>query len=77
MSRCIQTIYVQDTTKPFITCPADTTVSCMDSIPFVDVTKVKASDTCQIPYVNYVKDSIGDSTCLNKFTVFRLSLIHI
>ncbi|HNR08809.1 MAG TPA: hypothetical protein PKM27_15930, partial [Saprospiraceae bacterium] len=72
MNTCDQTITVQDTTRPTITCPTDTLVICFTDVPAVDLNAVLSTDNCtQIVIITHVGDSIGDSTCINGLTVFR------
>ena len=43
---CTQTITVNDTTPPSITCPASVTVQCDADVPAADTSSVTASDNC-------------------------------
>ncbi len=61
-ARCVETIVVDDTTPPSITCPADVTVQCMDDVPAPDVAGVIASDNCGIPTVTFISD-VPAGTC--------------
>ncbi|MEQ1747731.1 MAG: hypothetical protein ABMA02_20055, partial [Saprospiraceae bacterium] len=45
-SRCVQTILVDDKTKPAIVCPDGVTVSCSTEIPAAEAASVSATDNC-------------------------------
>ena len=66
---CTQTITVQDTTPPSITCPPATTVQCFGDIPAPNLDAVSASDNCGTPARSFVGDSY--STNGNIITVTR------
>ncbi|MBD3297567.1 MAG: HYR domain-containing protein, partial [candidate division Zixibacteria bacterium] len=55
--QCQQTITVQDTTPPSISCPAPETVECESDVPAPDVNLVTASDNCGAVTVTHVGDS--------------------
>src|SRR5204862_5803922 len=68
---CTQTITVNDTTAPSITCPGPVSVQCFSQVPAHDVTSVQASDNCGAPVtVTFVSDSAthGTSSCNNVIT---------
>ena len=66
---CTQTITVQDTTDPVISCPADTTVEC-DSIPAVGT--ATATDNCDpAPGVVYDGEVRIDGACDDGYTLER------
>jgi hypothetical protein len=46
VSTCVQTITVQDVTKPVITCPANATVNCQDDNTSASNGKATATDNC-------------------------------
>ena len=73
LNRCIQLITVNDNISPSITCPRDTTVECVNFTPIPNTSAVLTSDNCTgaLPIINFVKDSIGDSVCVNQKNVFR------
>ena len=50
---CTQTITVNDSIPPQITCPAAVTVACITDVPAPDITLVTATDNCGIPVVTY------------------------
>ena len=69
---CTQTITVNDTTPPTITCPASITVSCAAEVPPPNISLVTASDNCGGPVtVVHVGDTMSASNCLNQFTLTR------
>ncbi len=45
-SSCVQIIEVVDTTPPIVTCPADVTLDCNDSIDPEDTGYAEATDNC-------------------------------
>ena len=61
---CTQTITVQDTNKPSITCPPPVTVQCFGNIPAPDTNSVTASDTCSAVSKKFVGDSYGTNGCV-------------
>lgn len=69
---CVQAIFVIDTTPPVMTCPANLTVECADSVPPANIDSVTATDNCGIAVITYVGDNTSDSTCINRFTVTRV-----
>src|SRR5206468_4810364 len=69
---CTQTITVNDTTAPAISCPAAVTVACASAVPAPDTASVTASDNCGgAPVVSFVGDSMSASNCLNQFKITR------
>jgi len=76
---CSQTITVDDTTAPMITCPADTTVQCASLVPAAAVDLASfivaggvTSDNCGVvATVIHVSDVISNQTCVNRYTVAR------
>ncbi len=72
-SRCIQVISVRDTLPPVITCPSDTTVSCMGEVPEPDTAFVSAADNCGGRLlVVHLKDSVTQEICTNRKTILRI-----
>lgn len=70
-SSCTQTIVVQDTTDPVITCPADVTVECdQDSSP-AGTGSATATDNCTASPVITSSDNIIPGSCTNTFTIER------
>ena len=53
---CTQTITVNDSIAPAITCPANVTVACITDVPAPDITLVIASDNCGTPVVTWISD---------------------
>src|SRR4029450_4867582 len=69
---CTQTITVNDTTPPTITCPASTNVTCAADGPAPNTSLVNASDTCAgTVTVTHVGDVMSLSNCVNQFTLTR------
>jgi len=70
---CSQTITVNDTTAPVITCPAAVTVNCASDLPAPDASLVTATDGCGggVPTVTFVNDTMSASNCFNQFTITR------
>jgi hypothetical protein len=61
---CVQTITVEDTTDPTITCPANVNVECYADIPAVDINSVTVSDDCDAnPVVTHVGDVSDGNSC--------------
>lgn len=72
-SRCIQIITVNDQTPPSLICPPDTMVSCLSSLPPVEIDRLVVSDHCSgAVSVSFVKDSIINDVCLNQKTILRI-----
>ncbi len=71
-SSCIQTITVQDTSLPVITCPEDTTVACDASTDTTDLGIATATDNCgPTPEITFV-DSLVAGTCGTSSTIYRI-----
>jgi len=63
-AQCVQTITIDDTTPPAITCPADVAVQCLANVPAVDIGSVTAVDDCDPdPTVIHVGDISDGNTC--------------
>lgn len=70
---CTQTIFVQDTTDPVITCPADVTIECdVDRSPATNGTAT-ATDNCTADgdIIIEFNDVIIPGPCANTFTIER------
>lgn len=51
---CIQLIFIQDITPPDITCPADVTITCLESSAVEDTGEATATDICDAaPIITY------------------------
>lgn len=72
IGRCIQLLRVNDSIPPTITCPATISVTCVTEVPAPDINSVLTSDACGLSVIVHVKDSVTDSTCVNKKTVRRI-----
>src|SRR4029078_7886833 len=69
---CIQTITVNDTNPPSITCPGNLSVSCAGQVPAPDTNSVTSSDNCGgAVSVTWVGDSISASNCAGQFVISR------
>jgi hypothetical protein len=64
MSTCAQTITVQDTIAPMITCPANGTVQCFGDVPAVNLAAVTATDNCGTPVNSFVRDTYATNGCI-------------
>ncbi len=60
---CTQTITVEDTTPPVITCPDDITVDCIADVPAADINLVTADDNCGSVTVTHEGDSPLSGSC--------------
>jgi uncharacterized repeat protein (TIGR01451 family) len=67
---CIQSISVQDTTSPVITCPSDLTLDCPGDTSVVMTGMATATDECNDPLVSY-SDLVTPGPCMNTFSVTR------
>jgi hypothetical protein len=68
-SECTQTIVVDDTTNPSITCPADVTVECSENVPSADTTTPTTSDNCTAAVtVTHQGDSSNSLSCPETIT---------
>ena len=56
-SECVQTITVQDVTRPVITCPASVTVNCQDDNSTESAGVATASDNCSPVTITYTESS--------------------
>jgi len=73
-NNCIQTITVNDQTKPTLTCPGNVTVSCANQVPAANVASVTGvGDNCggSVTVTNFPSDAILNQTCANRFTILR------
>ncbi|MEQ1747352.1 MAG: T9SS type A sorting domain-containing protein, partial [Saprospiraceae bacterium] len=71
-SRCVQTILVDDKTKPAIVCPDGITVSCSTEIPAADAASVSATDNCGgNPTVQHIGDITSLKACNNRYLITR------
>jgi hypothetical protein len=73
-SNCVQTITVNDQTKPTLTCPANATLSCANQVPLASIAAVTGvSDNCggAVNVFNFPGDVISNQSCPNRFTITR------
>src|SRR5207245_11730371 len=69
---CTQTITVNDTNPPSITCPTSLTVGCASQLPAPDTNSVTTSDNCGgAVTVSWQGDSISSSNCAGQFVISR------
>ncbi len=69
---CTQTITINDTTVPTLTCPVNVTVQCASLVPAINTASVATADNCgPAPTVTFVSDVISNQTCSNRFIVTR------
>ncbi|MBK7467659.1 MAG: hypothetical protein IPJ43_13090 [Saprospiraceae bacterium] len=74
MSRCVQLITTQDTTKPEIVCPADLTINCDVNSSSSATGVATATDNCD-PAASLIiaqRDSIVDGSCANSKLIYRI-----
>jgi uncharacterized repeat protein (TIGR01451 family) len=71
-SNCIQTIYIQDTTAPTITCPANTTIECTASTLPANTGVPVASDNCDAALIVTYNDVVTASmVCPQEYSIAR------
>ncbi|MCB0648256.1 MAG: T9SS type A sorting domain-containing protein [Saprospiraceae bacterium] len=69
---CVQTIMVQDTTRPVIMCAIDTTINCGTDTSAIALGMATALDDCSDMVTNiYYTDSIASGNCNNNYTILR------
>src|SRR5439155_11074014 len=69
---CIQTISVQDTNPPSLTCPTNLTASCAGQVPAPNTNSVTAGDNCGgAVTVTWQGDTISSSNCAGQFVISR------
>jgi hypothetical protein len=63
-AECTQTIVVDDTIPPVITCPSDVTVQCIEDVPDPNIGDVTASDNCDDDVtITWEGDESDGNTC--------------
>jgi hypothetical protein len=67
-AECTQTITVNDTAVPLITCPADVAVQCSGDIPSPDIGSVTATDNCGSVTVTHEGDVSDGLSCPETIT---------
>ena len=66
---CAQVITaITDVTAPVISCPANITVQCGQTVPLADITSVTASDACGSVTVTHVGDQTSTAGCSQTIT---------
>jgi len=69
---CIQTITIDDSTLPVITCPANVTMECTEVTLPVNTGEATASDNCDMsPAVTYADVTSSMSSCVQEYTITR------
>src|SRR5205823_10086074 len=69
---CAQTITINDTNPPSITCPTNLTASCASQVPAPNTNGVITSDSCGGPVtVIWQGDAISSSNCPGQFVISR------
>ncbi|MEZ5031033.1 MAG: DUF5011 domain-containing protein [Saprospiraceae bacterium] len=68
---CLQTITVEDTTPPAITCPADVVVECSDDLSSATQGVATATDNCDMAPVVTESDNVLPGACPNAWTIER------
>ncbi|HRY98607.1 MAG TPA: T9SS type A sorting domain-containing protein, partial [Bacteroidales bacterium] len=67
----VQTITVQDTTKPFLTCPADTVLDCQNAdTTAANLGYATATDNCSLVKITY-SDQVTPSSCAGFYSFVR------
>lgn len=73
IARFTQKIIVNDTVLPTLICPGDITIDCASNTPAVTDISGQANDNCQgVVIVNFIKDSVADSTCTDRKNIWRI-----
>jgi hypothetical protein len=76
LTTCLQTIMVQDTTPPIITCPSDTIVSCSGDLSPIALGEPTAMSNCSSVQLNYsYNDIILPGNCPSEMTIERTWMI--
>jgi hypothetical protein len=71
-SSCVQTITVDDSTSPVLTCPANLTIECTAITLPVNTGLATASDNCDAtPDVTYNDVTTASENCIQEYTITR------
>lgn len=71
-STCVQTINVDDTTPPSLTCPANITIECSESTETSNTGEHSVSDICDpAPVVTYEDVTTASGICPQEYTITR------
>src|SRR5205823_5857222 len=69
---CSQSITVNDTNPPSITCPTNLTLNCASQVPAPNTNSVTTSDSCGGPVtVTWQGDAISSSNCPGQYVISR------
>lgn len=72
VSTCVQTITIDDSTVPSLTCPANITIQCTASTLPVNTGSATSTDNCDTaPAVTYTDLTTSSSTCTQEYTITR------
>ena len=71
ISTCIQTITVDDSTPPVITCPANVTIECDESTEPANTGSASAIDSCDDDPVLTFTDATTPGACPQEYTITR------
>jgi len=72
MNTCNQTILVDDSTPPMITCPNSVTIECTASTLPGNTGSATATDNCDaIPNVTFTDVTVASQTCPQEYTITR------
>ncbi len=72
ISTCVQTITIDDSTVPSLTCPANITIQCTASTLPENTGSGTSTDNCDTaPLVTYTDLTTSSSTCTQEYTITR------
>jgi uncharacterized repeat protein (TIGR01451 family) len=70
-STCLQTIVLDDSTGPVLTCPGNITIECTESSMTSNTEDATATDDCDLTPVIFFDDVIIPGACPQEFTINR------
>lgn len=68
--QCVQSIVVQDTTPPSLTCPADISVNCLQDTAVATTGIAGGADACQSTIITY-EDTLINGSCPIQYQLIR------
>ena len=72
MNSCVQTIVVDDSTSPVLTCPSNVTIECTANTLPANTGNATASDNCDAtPGITYSDVTMASETCPQEYTITR------